>query len=193
MSAAAERAIVLAASAGGIAALRTLLPGLSAGPAAVLVLIHTASQQVEGLLRVLQEGCSLPVSAAIHGEPAQAGRVYVAPPRYHLLVEADRCFALSVDPKVCHVRPSADVLLGSAADAWRADLAAAILTGSNPDGAEGLAQLRSRGGYALVQRPDTAERPEMPAAALARAGADAILPLSAIAPALMRWCGAGLR
>lgn len=184
---AAERAIVLAASAGGIAALRAVLPGLRAGPAAVIVLIHTASPQVEGLIRVLQDGCRLPVTSAAHGEPALAGRVYVAPPRYHLLVEPERCFALSVDPRVCHVRPSADVLLMSAADAWQEGLAAAILTGSNQDGAEGLAQLRSRGGYAVVQRPDEAERPEMPAAALARAGADAVLSLDAMAAALMRW------
>lgn len=191
--AAAERAIVLAASAGGIAALRTILSGLTVERAAVLVLLHTASQQMDGLLGVFQEECPLPVTAAMHGEPALAGRVYVAAPRYHLLVEADRHFALSVDPKVCHVRPSADVLLASAADAWGSALAAAILTGSNADGAEGLAQLRSRGGYAIVQRPDTADRPEMPAAALARAGADEILAPEAIAPALLRWCGVRLR
>jgi two-component system chemotaxis response regulator CheB len=107
------------------------------------------------------------------------------------LVERDATFSLSVDPKICFVRPSIDVLFQSAADAYGPGLAAVVLTGANEDGAAGLKRVRDRGGIGIVQDPAEAEAPEMPAAALMLAGADHVLPLERIPALLNSFCGCG--
>ena len=99
-------------------------------------------------------------------EVVRPGHVYVAPPGYHLLVDRHRFF-LDTEAPVRYSRPSVDVLFQSAALAFGARMAAVVLTGANSDGAAGLAMVASAGGLALVQDPATAERPAMPAAALA--------------------------
>ena len=117
------------------------------------------------------------------------GWVYLAPSDYHLLVERGGTFALSTDPREQYSRPSIDVLFESAADAYASRVVGVILTGANPDGAAGLARIRRRGGFAVVQDPATADRAAMPEAAMARAGADEVVALSEIAPLLTRLCG----
>lgn len=182
----AYEACVIAASAGGVGALMQILGDLRPGlPLAVVVLLHTGSSE-DGLAGVLGSRCALPVRTADPCEPIVPGRVWVAPAGYHLLVEKDRHFSLSVDDKVCFVRPSADVLFESAADAWRERLIGVVLTGGNHDGAAGLRTIRSRGGLAIVQQPDEAEARAMPEAALATAGADHVLPLKKIGPLIDR-------
>lgn len=189
MSRRAHAAIAIAVSTGGIQALRRLFAGLPGDfPLPLLVVLHTASADSRGLCAVLQAVTALPVREAELGVRPLAG-IHIAPPGYHLLVEADGRFALSVDDKVCHVRPSADVLFESASDAWEDALIAIVLTGANDDGARGLAAVRARGGYAIVQDPLDAEMPGMPEAALRIAGADRVLPLHAIGPMLIGLAG----
>ncbi|MES0874336.1 chemotaxis protein CheB [Sinimarinibacterium thermocellulolyticum] len=174
--------IAIGASAGGVTALRRLLGALRPPfAAAVVVVLHIRESTVDALVGVLARDCRLPVVEALAGERIEAGRVHLAPGNYHLLIERDGCFALSVDDRVHHARPSVDVLFASAADACGARLTGVVLTGSNDDGAQGLAAIRARGGTALVQAPHEAEAPQMPAAALRIAGADATLPLDDIA------------
>lgn len=183
-------ACVVAASTGGIAALRSLLRGLDAGfRPSVIVVQHAPSDGFMMLVELLRENCALPVSEAQEREPVLPGRIYLAPPRYHLLVEHQRRFALSVDERVCHVRPAADVLFESAAEVWRERLVAVVLTGANDDGARGAVAVRALGGRLLVQDPEEAEAREMPAAALRLAGADHVLPLREIAPMLQKLSG----
>lgn len=179
----------MAASTGGIDALRTVLRALpDSFPAAILLVQHTGSDNGRALCEILAAACALPVVDAEPRQPVVPGCVYVAPPGYHLLVEAGPRLALSVDEKVCHVRPSANVLFSSAADVWRAALIGVVLTGANEDGAEGLAAIRSREGIGIVQKPEDAEMSEMPRAALERAGAEYVLPLAEIGPLLARLC-----
>jgi signal transduction histidine kinase len=96
------------------------------------------------------------VQEAQPGAPVASGTVYFAPPGYHLLVEADRTFALSCDPPVLFSRPSIDVLLESCADVYGPELAGIVLTGANEDGARGLAAIKARGGLTAVQDPEEA-------------------------------------
>jgi len=103
-------------------------------------------------------------------------------------VESDLHFALSIDPRVNHARPSIDVLFHSAAEAWGDGLLGVVLTGANADGAAGLRRIRQLGGLAVVQSPADAEATAMPQAALDIAGADYCVPLSDIAPLLNRLC-----
>jgi two-component system chemotaxis response regulator CheB len=105
--------------------------------------------------------------------------VYVAPPNYHLLIERG-WLALSVDAHVQHARPSIDVLFESAAHAYGETAIGIILTGANEDGAAGLAEIKRRGGVALIQDPAGAQRRSMPDAAIAATVADAVLPLEEI-------------
>jgi two-component system chemotaxis response regulator CheB len=119
----------------------------------------------------------------------ERGRVYIAPPDYHLLVERGT-FALSVDERVQFARPSIDVLFESAAHTYGAGVIGIILTGANEDGAAGLAAIKARGGVALVQDPSGAERRTMPDAAIAATVADAVLPVEEMGPFLYGLCSA---
>ena len=119
--------------------------------------------------------------------PIEPRHVYLAPSDYHLLVEPGS-FALSVDERVQHARPSIDVLFESAADAYGERVIGVILTGANEDGAAGLARIKRRGGAAIVQDPGSAERRAMPDAAIAATVADAILPLEEIGRFLCSLC-----
>lgn len=181
-------AIVIGCSQGGFNALRVLLGALEPRlPQTVLVCCHTAGG-VDTLCHLLANHSALPVIEAVERQPACAGVVQIAPGGYHLLLEHDRRFSLSVDVPVCFSRPSIDVLFDSAAAVYHAALIGVVLTGANRDGAWGLAQIRARGGIAVVQTPADAEAPVMPQAALDKAGADHCVPLTQIAPLLNQLC-----
>jgi two-component system, chemotaxis family, protein-glutamate methylesterase/glutaminase len=180
-------AILIGASAGGLDALRRVLPVLPGSfPAPVMVVQHLHSSQDEFLAGFFDRLCALRVKEAEDKEPLSPGCIYLGPPNYHLLVEKDRTLSLSTDAKVNHARPSIDVLFKSAADTYGPGAVAIVLTGTNRDGAAGLASIRSQGGTAIVQTPGTAEHPMMPQAALDTAGADYVLPVEAIGPLLVR-------
>jgi two-component system chemotaxis response regulator CheB len=119
-------------------------------------------------------------------EAIEPRHVYLAPPDYHLLVERGS-FALSTDERVQHARPSIDVLFESAADAYGERVIGIVLTGANEDGAAGLARIADRGGLAIVQDPESAERRAMPDAAIA-AGTPTVLPLEEIGPFVAARC-----
>ena len=104
-------------------------------------------------------------------ELIEPGRVYVAPPDYHLLVERRALRALDRAP-VQYARPSIDVLFESVADALPRARDRVVLTGANKDGAAGLAAIKRNGGVSIVQDPETASARD----------ADAALEAAAVAP-----------
>jgi two-component system, chemotaxis family, protein-glutamate methylesterase/glutaminase len=177
--------IVIGASWGGLNAVGEILSALPADTdAAVVVAQHRANDMVEGgLAGLLEHRAHLPVNDVEDKTSIEPGHVYLAPPGYHLLVQPGY-FSLSTDEHVHYARPSIDVLFESAADAYRERVIGVILTGANEDGAAGLARIKHSGGVAIVQDPRTAERAEMPGAALAMTAADAVLPLDQIGPFL---------
>ena len=177
----AEGAIVIGCSSGGIRALSTLFANLSPQIARpVLVVCHFRSDDVSGLCELLGHHSTLPVAEACERHYPEAGTIYVAPGNYHLHIESDGRFALSVDARECYSRPSINILFESASWTYREKLIGIILTGANDDGARGLSSVRQRRGISIVQLPEEAEAPEMPSAALAVAGADFLLPLAEI-------------
>ncbi|MGU3496058.1 chemotaxis protein CheB [Xanthobacteraceae bacterium A53D] len=180
-------AVVIGASAGGPSALQVLLAHLDAtfrGP--VVVVNHLGAEGPDLLADILAKDCRLPVVTAQERTALRPGVVHVAPSGYHLLIEKDHRFAISMDEKVAFSRPSIDVLFTSAADAFGSDLVGVVLTGANADGADGLQTIRRAGGLAFVQDPEEAAVPTMPAAALARAGADYCGSLANIADRINR-------
>jgi len=182
-------AIVVGCSAGGLSALHQLL-GAFAGPLPVpmVVVCHSGSEDMRLFCELLASRSGLTVVEAEERQQPEPHHIYVAPSGYHLLMERNGRFALSVDPRVAFSRPSIDVLFESAADVWGEHLIAVLLTGANSDGAEGCARVRRCGGTLIVQDPETAQVPVMPAAALELAGADHCLPLPEISFLLEALC-----
>lgn len=181
----ATRAIVIGASAGGPPALGRLLAALDPEPdVGIAVVNHVGADGPDLLPAILARLSGRAVILAQERCPLSGGLVHVAPSGYHLEVGRDRCFSLSVDPRVCYSRPAIDVLFASAAEAYGDALAGVVLTGASSDGAEGLKRIRELGGRAFVQEPSEAEVDTMPLAALQRAGADLCAPLAMLAEAL---------
>lgn len=186
------RAVVVGCSAGGLEALRRLLVPLPADfPLPIVVVAHVAPDSGSLLAELLSNACSLRVAEAQEKDVVKPGRVYIAPPGYHLLVERDESLSFSVDEKVCNVRPSIDVLFQSAADVWAERLIGVLLTGANSDGTGGLRAIRGRGGYCLVQDPAQAFAQTMPRSAISAGLADSILPLDDMGRQLAALVGRG--
>jgi two-component system chemotaxis response regulator CheB len=157
---------VVGTSWGGLAALRMLVSGLPESFTKAVVLVQHRHKDSDHLLRVLlQERSALEVCEVEDKMPLEHGRVYVAPPDYHTLVEPGH-FSLSTEAPVRYSRPSIDVTFSSAADSYAHRTVGIVLTGANADGADGLRRISDRGGMALVQDPQTAESAMMPAAAV---------------------------
>jgi two-component system chemotaxis response regulator CheB len=180
-------AVVIGVSAGGMQALKTILPALPRNiPFSIAIVQHTAPTPDSYLAEYLGQISSIPVKEAEDKEPLQLGTAYLAPPGYHLLIEADKTFSLSVDDRVNFSCPSIDVLFESAADVFQDRLIGIILTGANADGSKGLKAIQNVNGLTIVQNPATAEVPFMPQAALSNVLADHILNLEKIAPLLVQ-------
>lgn len=182
MTATAPTAVAIGASAGAVQALLTILPSLPASFALpVLVVVHVPPDRDNALASLLQAKCVLPVKEAEDKEPIVGGVIYFAPADYHLLVEAEGTLALSTDEAVNFSRPSIDVLLESAADAYGPGLIGLVLTGANHDGAAGLRAIYDAGGTAIVQDPTDAYASAMPKAAQDACPGATTLSLDAIA------------
>jgi two-component system chemotaxis response regulator CheB len=172
--------VVVGTSWGGLAALRTLVAGLPETFMMAVVLVQHRHKDSDHLLRVLlQERASLEVCEVEDKMPVEHGRIYVAPPDYHTLVEPGY-FSLSTDAPVRYSRPSIDVTFASTAASYEHRTVGVVLTGANADGAEGLRHISDRGGMALVQEPATAESPTMPTAAVKAVPRARVMPLPAI-------------
>jgi two-component system chemotaxis response regulator CheB len=180
-------AVVVGVSAGGLGALKIILPSLQASfPLPIAVVQHRDERSDGYLAKYLNEICAVTVSEAEDKELLCAGHVYIAPAGYHLLVECERRFSLTVDACVNYSRPSIDVLFESAADAYTESLIGVVLTGANADGAQGLKTIKVRGGLAIVQDPATAQASAMPRAALGATPVDYVVNLKQIAPLLVK-------
>ena len=157
-------AIAIGGSAGALEPLFEILRPLPVSVACpVVVVMHVLPNQPSLLPALLQKACpQRTVREPEDKEPLEAHTIYVAPPNYHLLIERDHTLAMSVDDPVNFSRPSIDVLFESAADAFGARIAGVLLSGSNADGAAGLARIAHHGGIAIVQAQ--ADYPAMPEA-----------------------------
>lgn len=178
--------LVIGASSGGVEATAWLVGGLPADlPAAVFVVVHIPEAAPSMLPRILDRAGPLSAAHPAGGEPIEHGRVYVAPPGLHLLVERGRV-RVAHGPKENRHRPAVDPLFRSAATAYGPRVAGVILTGARNDGTAGLLAVKRRGGVAVVQEPDEALFSGMPESALEYVDVDHRLPLEKIPPLLDR-------
>jgi two-component system chemotaxis response regulator CheB len=145
-------------------------------PAAIFVVLHIPAQAPSALPQILSRHGPLRAHHAVDGEAIKPGRIYVAPPDHHVLV--GRGFVrLSRGPRENLHRPAVDPLFRSAALAYGPRVIGVVLTGALDDGTAGLLTVKRRGGLAIVQNPEDAFFPDMPASALHYVAVDYVLPL----------------
>ena len=178
--------IVVGASAGGVQALNKLVSDLPSDlPAAVFIVLHIPPDIPSLLPEILSRNAQLEVAHAIDGEKIRGGKVYVAPPDHHLLIQ-DSHIELVRGPKENLHRPSIDALFRSAARAASSRVIGVVLTGARDDGTIGMRAIKQRGGTAIIQDPAEAPFPSMPLSVMQEIRVDYSLPLQSIAPLLGR-------
>lgn len=179
--------VVIGASAGGVETICVLIKQLPADfGAAVLVVMHLGQQSA--LPDILNRCGALPCSFVSDHPRIERGRIYVAPPDYHLRVDKGSV-TLSQGPKENLHRPSIDVLFRSASRFFRTKVIGVILTGALDDGAAGLFAIKSRGGLSIVQDPSDAIQPSMPSAAMRHTKIDYCVPIEKMGKLLVRLVG----
>jgi two-component system chemotaxis response regulator CheB len=177
--------VVIASSAGGLAALLVVLPDLPATfPAPVICVQHLSPHQPSYLADILQRRCEVDVRVVERRAAPRAGTVLLAPPDRHLLVEPDGRVGLWNGPQVNFVRPSADLLFSSAAEVLGARTVGVVLSGTGHDGAAGALAIKRADGLVLVQSPETCEFPAMVEATMRVLTPDMVVPLPGLASAL---------
>jgi two-component system chemotaxis response regulator CheB len=180
--------IVIGASAGGIEAVSQMVAALPGDlPAALFVVVHIAPTGAGLLPDILNRAGFLPALNAVDGAPIKPGRIYMAPPDFHLLLFEGR-MKLSHGPRENRHRPSVNVLFRSAARAFGSRVIGIILSGALDDGARGLQNVKDKGGIAIVQDPREAQHPGMPEAALRNGSVDEVLSIRQMAARIVELC-----
>jgi two-component system chemotaxis response regulator CheB len=176
--------LAIGASAGGVQALLTLVAGFRPDlPASVLITLHLSSQFRSSFDQLLTRAGPLSATFASDGEPLHKGRIYLAPPDRHLLIDGER-LVLGAGPRENNSRPAIDPMLRSAALCCCNRVVGVVLTGTLGDGASGLWAVKQCGGMTVVQDPRGAAFPEMPQTALELAAPDHVSDLERM-PALL--------
>ena len=176
--------IAVGASAGGVEALKRLASDLPADlPAAVFVVLHVG--QTSYLSEILDRAGLLRTTKAESGEAFELGRIYVAPPGFHLLLHNDHML-LRRGPRENLARPAIDPLFRSAACSYGARVIGVLLSGSMSDGTAGLRAIKAVGGVTVVQDPNDAAVPDMVRSALRHVEIDHCVPIAGMAALLTR-------
>lgn len=180
-------AIVIGTSSGGMNALKFLFSALPVDFSIPIIIVqHIGPRSDNQWIKLLNNNSKLYLKEADEKEKIEHGKVYIAPPNYHLMIERNKTFSLTIDERVNYSRPSIDVLFESAAEAYKNKLIGVILTGSNNDGTKGIKRIKEYGGLTIAQDPKTAESSYMPASAIAAIQPDYILSLEDISNLLIK-------
>jgi two-component system chemotaxis response regulator CheB len=178
--------VVIGASAGGLEAIRRILAVMPANlDAAVLIVLHTAYHSKSLLPQILERAGRMPACHPGDGERIQPGRVYIAPPGFHMIVDDGHLRVLQGPRENLH-RPAIDPLFRSAAAAYGPRVIGVILTGMLDDGTAGLMAVSAAGGEAIVQEPESALHGSMPRSALDNVSKARPSPLDDIPGLLLR-------
>ena len=177
----APQTIIIGTSWGGLDALTQILSKLPENfSLPILIVQHRHRLSDDHFINILNEHSHLHVKDARDKDDLSPGIVYIAPANYHLLLEENNTLSLSDEPLINYSRPSINVLFETAAEVLKEKAVGIILTGANSDGAQGLKRVKKCGGITIVQRPDSANAPAMPEAAIELVDVDYILTIDEI-------------
>ncbi len=177
--------VVIGASAGGVTTLKALISALPADfTASIFIVQHVAPSSPSHLPAIITYASPLQAVHPRDGELIQPGRIYVAPPDHHLLLEADHII-VKKGPKENRFRPSIDALFRSAAYTFGPRVIGIVLTGLLNDGTSGMWSVKRLGGVGIVQAPDDAMYPSMPESVLEYVEVDHVVPVAQMASLLM--------
>lgn len=170
-----DRLLVIGGSAGSLHVVLSILKELGPGyPLPVLIVFHRNSSFDSSLEELLSSRSRLPIKEVEEKDVLRPGTVYVCPADYHVLLEQDHTTSLDYSERVNFSRPSIDVTFRSAAEVYGPGLTALLLSGGNADGSEGMECVKERGGFTLLQDPQTAEVPYMPQQVMLRMTVDRV-------------------
>lgn len=160
------KVIVIGSSAGGVVALKELVAALPADfKTPIFIVQHLSADQPSYLADILNHSGPLQATNPADGTKIEEGNIYIAPPDHHMLIEAGHIL-VKRGPKENRFRPSIDALFRSAAYSYRQDVIGVILTGMLDDGCSGMWSVKQMGGITIVQDPEQALYPSMPASVL---------------------------
>jgi len=181
--------IAIGASTGGTEAICEVLLQFPASAPAIVVTQHIPAGFSAAFARRLNQLCAIEVKEAADGDEVRPGRALVAPGNLHMLLRrVDNEYRVQVrsGPQVCYQRPSVDVMFSSVAEAAGKNSVGALLTGMGSDGAQGLFRMKRAGARTIAQDEETCVVYGMPREAVKLGAVDQVLPLPAIASALLR-------
>lgn len=182
--------VAIAASTGGPPALERVFEGLSLSlPAAYVVVQHLPAGFSASLAKRLNAVSGITVQEAEHGTVLQAGYAYVAPHGKHMLIDASAGaprIVFSDDPSVHGVRPAADMLFASVAEAFGDRAIAVVLTGMGADGARGALAIKRAEGDVIIQDEATSVVWGMPGTAVKLNAGRRVVPLGLVAAEIRR-------
>lgn len=179
--------LAIGSSWGGVDMLRRLMSELPADWRLPIVIVqHQHPNSGLALAHILGKSTRLVVRDVEDKDRLETGHVYIAPANYHLLLEDDGCFSLSLEAPVKYCRPALDVTFASLARVLHHRCIGLVLTGANDDGADGIRIIKAAGGHTLAQLPASAEAPAMPEAAIATGAVDQVLEPAQIVPHLLQ-------
>ena len=163
----AEHIIIIGGSAGALEIIDEVLASLPRQfSSSIVIVIHRSNKYKTYLEENLKEKYDLPIFSVYDKDPILKGRVYFAPPGYHLIVETNRTFMLDIDDPVLFSRPAIDLTFSSAAEVFRESCTAFLLSGANQDGSEGTRQLLNNKSKVFIQDPKEAKVSTMPESAI---------------------------
>jgi len=187
-----EKVVVVGASTGGTEALRIFLQALPADSPGIVIVQHMPEQFTAAFAKRLDGICRVTVKEAADNEPVLRGHALIAPGNKHALVKrsgARYYVELKDGPLVCRHRPSVDVLFRSAARYAGPNALGIIMTGMGDDGARGMQEMKEAGAFlTIAQDESTSVVFGMPHEAIKRGAVDKVLPLEAIAGAVLNAC-----
>jgi chemotaxis response regulator CheB len=185
-----ERLVAIGSSAGGPAALASLLAGLPKDfLAAIVVVQHIDAHLAAGMADWLDAQCALTVRVAAEGDRPTAGSVLIAGTSDHLVLRSAYRLGYVAEPREMVYRPSVDAFFHSVVRQWHDEAVGVLLTGMGRDGALGLKALREHGFHTIAQDEATSAVYGMPKAAATLGAAVDILPIDRIASRLMMLFG----
>jgi two-component system chemotaxis response regulator CheB len=183
-----NKLFAIGASTGGVQALTCVLSAFPANAPGTVVVQHMPAHFTTSFAQRLDRECAVHVKEAEDGDHVVPGHVLIAPGGLHMLLQrsgANYFVSLKDGPRVCRQKPSVEVLFNSVAKFAGANAVGAILTGMGDDGATGLLNMRQAGAHTIAQDEQSCIVFGMPKEAIARGGAERIVPLSRVAENLI--------